>query len=251
MAPLTPRYRELTDRLAARIAEGEFPVGSLLPGEHRLAQEFGVARGTVRSALAALARRGIVAPRAGAGWIVQSSLHTQGLAAFGSFAQWATGRGMVPGGRVIDEREAPATAEEARLLRTAQGSPVLRITRLRSLDGHVVMIERSLYPESVAPAIRGLDPQTPSYAAVLSAAGHTEAIGSHRIDAVAASSEDARLLGVRRSSPLLRVHRQAFARDGRPIDLSEDRYLPGSVSFEAVSAASLGGAPGPWTRTLA
>ncbi|OCG74225.1 GntR family transcriptional regulator [Microbacterium sediminis] len=249
MSP-TPRYREIAERIGARIAAGEFPVGSLLPGEHALAREHGAARGTIRNALAQLGRRGIVAPRPGAGWIVQSSLHTQGLSAFGSFAQWAAGRGMVPGGRVVDERETPATAEEARLLRTAQGRPVLRITRLRSLDGHTVMVERSLYPEWVAPAIRDLDPHTPSYAAVLSAAGHAEAFGSHRIDAVAASSEDARLLGVRRSSPLLRVHRQAFARDGRPIDLSEDRYLPGSVSFEAVSSPSLGGAGGAWSRTI-
>ncbi|MGM7669164.1 GntR family transcriptional regulator [Microbacterium sp. A93] len=243
-----PRYRHVADRLAQRIADGEFPVGSMLPGEQALAGEHGVARGTVRSALALLARRGAVSSRPGAGWIVQSSAHTQGLAAFGSFAQWAKNRGLTPGGQVIQEQESHATADEARMLRIAQGSFVLRFTRLRSLDGHVVMIERPVYPAWIAAALRGLPVDTPSHAAVLEAAGHGEVFGSHRIDAVAASSEDARLLGVRRSSPLLRVRRQAFARDGRPLDLTEDRYLPDAVSFEASSTSDA--QPGGWTRTL-
>lgn len=243
-----PLYRRVADRLAHRIGDGEFPVGTLLPGEQALASEHGVARGTVRSALALLARRGVVAPRSGAGWIVQSSSHTQGLAAFGSFAQWAHNRGLTPGGHVVSEVESAATAYEARLLRIAQDSPVLRFTRLRSLDGHVVMIERPVYPGWVAHVLRRLPVDTPSHAAVLDAAGYGESFGSHRIDAVGASSEDARLLGVRRSSPLLRVRRQAFARDGRPIDLTEDRYLPDSVSFEASSTSDA--RPGGWTRTL-
>ncbi len=243
-----PLYRHVADRLARRIADGEFPVGTLLPGEQALAAEHRVARGTVRSALALLARRGVVSPRSGAGWIVQSATHTQGLAAFGSFAQWAHNRGLTPGGLVISQEEGAATADEARLLRIAQDSPVLRFTRLRSLDGHVVMVERPVYPGWLAHVLRGLPPDTPSHAAVLDAAGFGESFGSHRIDAVAASSEDVRLLGVRRSSPLLRVRRQAFARDGRPIDLTEDRYLPDSVSFEASSTSDA--RPGGWTRTL-
>jgi GntR family transcriptional regulator len=243
-----PRYRHVADRIAQWIADGELPVGSMLPGEQALASEYSVARGTVRSALALLARRGAVSSRPGAGWIVQSSAHTQGLAAFGSFAQWAKNRGLTPGGQVIQEQESQATADEARLLRIAQGSLVLRFTRLRSLDGHIVMIERPVYPEWIAAALRGLPVDTPSHAAVLEASGHGEIFGSHRIDAVAASSEDARLLGVRRSSPLLRVRRQAFARDGRPLDLTEDRYLPDAVSFEASSTSDA--QPGGWTRTL-
>lgn len=235
-----PRYRDVAHAIAQQVEDGTFPVGSVLPGEHRLAAAHGVARGTVRNALTLLQRRGVLEPRQGAGWIVRSSSLTQGLAGFGSFASWARGRGLTPGGLVVAEDTTPATADEARLLRVPRGADVLRITRLRTLDGHTVMVERCAYPPHVAPVVRDLPRDTPSYAAVLAAAGLAEEYGSHRIDAVAASSEDARLLGVRRSSPLLRVTRQAFARDGRPIDLSEDRYLPGTVAFEARATASAG-----------
>lgn len=171
---------------------------------------------------------------------MQSGSLTHGLSGFGSFASWARSRGLTPSGLVVAEDISPATAAEARLLSVGVGADVLRVVRLRALDGQTVMIERSCYPAHVASVVAGLPRDTPSYAAVLADAGFGEEFGSHRIDAVAASSEDARLLGVRRSSPLLRVKRQAFARDGRPIDLSEDRYLPGTVAFEAQASASSG-----------
>lgn len=250
MAEHPPRYRIVADLLADRIAGGTYPVGSLLPGEQALAAECGVARGTVRSALAHLARRGAVASRPGAGWMVQSSLHTQGLASFGSFAQWARSRGMEPGGRAVARERTAATAEQARMLRIPQGSELLGFIRLRTLDGQVVMIERSLYPGWLAPVLSGVADDAVSHAEILAEAGHGEAFGSHHIDAVAASSDDARLLGVRRSSPLLRVRRQAYARDGRPLDFSEDRYLPGVVSFEAASSASGADGAGAWSRSV-
>ena len=62
--------------------------------------------------------------------------------------------------------------------------------------------------------------------------------GNHRIEAVAASSEEARLLGVRRSSPLLQVRREVFAKDGRVVEFGVDRYLPNTIAFEAQAAGT-------------
>ncbi len=226
------RYREVAADLDRRIAAGDFPVGVRLPSEQSLAAQHGVARGTVRHALATLHRRGVVAPQRGAGWIVQSPIRAQGLVGFRTFAQWARARGMQPGGLIVERAEVPADAPLARRMRLPAGDVVLRLTRVRTLDGQRVMVERSTYPSWVAPSLRGVPDDVPSIGAVLADAGHEEASGTHRLDAVAASSDDARLLEVRRSSPLLLVDRHAFARDGRTLDMSEDRYLPGTVAFE-------------------
>ena len=53
------QYARLADHLAARIAAGEFPPDSRLPGERELSQEYSVALGTVRRALGELAGRGL------------------------------------------------------------------------------------------------------------------------------------------------------------------------------------------------
>jgi DNA-binding LacI/PurR family transcriptional regulator len=68
------RARPLTDGLAGRlrqaISEGRFPDGRL-PGERTLTATFGVSRGTVRAALAALERDGLIVPVHGRGTLLR------------------------------------------------------------------------------------------------------------------------------------------------------------------------------------
>ncbi|WP_422769029.1 GntR family transcriptional regulator [Plantactinospora sp. WMMC1484] len=59
MSP-TPLYVQLADLLTKRPQDGEPAAGQLLPSETQLRQEYGVARGTVRSAVALLRERGLV-----------------------------------------------------------------------------------------------------------------------------------------------------------------------------------------------
>lgn len=56
----TPPYIQLADELQRRIEAGVYKPGQPLPSEESLRQEFGVARGTVRRAVALLRERGLV-----------------------------------------------------------------------------------------------------------------------------------------------------------------------------------------------
>ena len=53
-------YIRVAEALAARIAAGTIPPGSRLPPEKALADEFGVAYGTVRRAMDVLREQGLV-----------------------------------------------------------------------------------------------------------------------------------------------------------------------------------------------
>ncbi|MCZ9343045.1 GntR family transcriptional regulator [Streptomyces sp. TRM76130] len=61
--PVTP-YRQLAEILRARIARGDWVEGRPIPSENRLVQEYGLARTTVRRAIAVLVDEGVV-------WTVQ------------------------------------------------------------------------------------------------------------------------------------------------------------------------------------
>ena len=63
-------YVQLADDLAAKIAAGDFPVGSRLPNEAELAETYEVARMTVRRALDVLRERGLVRTLHGRGSVV-------------------------------------------------------------------------------------------------------------------------------------------------------------------------------------
>ncbi|MEO3745285.1 GntR family transcriptional regulator [Plantactinospora sp. B5E13] len=62
-----PRYRQVADELRRRIMSGAIPPGSILPSESALIEEFGVARGTVREAIALLRTEGLAVTEMGRG----------------------------------------------------------------------------------------------------------------------------------------------------------------------------------------
>lgn len=66
-----PRYQEVANDLRGRLAKGEFPVGSLLPGISAFQDEYDV-RGlnTIRQAQAILQDEGLIEPVQGKGTFV-------------------------------------------------------------------------------------------------------------------------------------------------------------------------------------
>jgi len=68
---VTRLHREILDILLARVANGDYPVGTLLPKEEALAEEFEVSRGTAREALRALEERRVAMVKHGRGARVQ------------------------------------------------------------------------------------------------------------------------------------------------------------------------------------
>ena len=63
----TPLWSRLAQTLAGDILSGRLPVGSLLPTEAQLMNDYGMSRHTVRSALAELVHLGLIrrSPRRG------------------------------------------------------------------------------------------------------------------------------------------------------------------------------------------
>ncbi len=73
-------YASVARDLAARIAQGEFAVGSRLPTERILSQHYKVSRPTIREAVIALEVDGLVQTRMGAGVYVTSQSPRDGQA---------------------------------------------------------------------------------------------------------------------------------------------------------------------------
>lgn len=67
------RYAQVTEALSGAIANGDYPVGSVLPNELELAKQFGVSRSTVRAAMKELQALGLVSRKKSAGTRVESA----------------------------------------------------------------------------------------------------------------------------------------------------------------------------------
>ncbi|MCT9079096.1 GntR family transcriptional regulator [Streptomyces fulvoviolaceus] len=229
---MAARHEEIADELRRAIDREEYTVGSLLPAETELAAHYGVSRGTVRQAVAALTAEGLIGSRQGARRVVLASRRSQSFEELRSFAQWARAMGREATGQVVAQEYRPAAAEDAVRLQLPVGIEVLHVLRVRGLDGEPVLLERTVYADWISSAVESIEPDCPSVTQrLLDDTGLVFAYGEHVIDAVAAGARDAELLLVRRSSPLLRVRRVTTTRDGRPVEWSDDRYRSDAVSF--------------------
>ncbi|MGW0552896.1 GntR family transcriptional regulator [Streptomyces sp. NPDC002926] len=234
----TSRYLEIADAVRRSILGGEYPVGARLPSESDLAARWSASRGTVRQAVAVLASEGLIGSRQGARRIVLRHERRHSFAELNSFAQWAEGMGYEISSRILTRARRPATPAEASRLSVTAGSPVLYVIRLRLLDGEPAMLERTAYAEWVAPAVEELPEDCLSIMnSIAGQHGIVAQYGEHLIDAVAAGSVDARLLRVRRGSPLLRQRHLTCTATGRPIEWTDDRYVAGSVTFSVSNSA--------------
>jgi GntR family transcriptional regulator len=68
-----PLAAQVEAAIAARITGGEFAPGDRLPTEHELSAELGVSRATIRTAVGALARRGLLVSHQGRGSFVTAA----------------------------------------------------------------------------------------------------------------------------------------------------------------------------------
>jgi GntR family transcriptional repressor for pyruvate dehydrogenase complex len=77
------RVEEIVRRLEMALLDGTFPANARLPSERVLAEQYGVARNTVREAIQRLSARGLVRSRSGSGAFVTDELRTSSTSLWG------------------------------------------------------------------------------------------------------------------------------------------------------------------------
>jgi GntR family transcriptional regulator len=202
-----PAWAQIEARLAERIAGGGLAPGERLPPERALAATLGVSRMTVRQALDALARRGLVERGVGRGTFVRAARPELRLdGPLGLTAELA----------------AQGLRAEARVLLAAVEGEELHVRRVRSTGGRPLVLEDSWLPADRFPGLLERDLSGSVYA-LMRAYGGEPVRASERLSAVAAG-EDAAPLGVRPGAPLLLVEREAVAADGVRVERARDLH---------------------------
>jgi GntR family transcriptional regulator len=220
MSEFVPRYFTIEQSLRARIAGLE--PHAALPSDAQLCEEFGVSRMTARGAVQRLVHEGLVYRVPGRGTFVAPARANRTASHILSFSDEMRRRGRRPSSRLVERTIRQATAEEARRLSTGD---VLVLRRVREADGEPVALETAVFPaERVGPLLDG-DVEHVSVFATLAAAGLVPTAGRAAIGAEAATAEDARLLGVKRGTPLLVERRLINDQTGAPLESTESRYV--------------------------
>jgi GntR family transcriptional regulator len=223
-SPPVPRHAAIAQALREEILSGELAPGSALPSEAQLSARFGVSRGTVRHALAALRSEGLIVGGRGRAPVVRRPGLSQSFDQLVSFSLWARLLGRTPGAKTLELARRPADAQAARHLGIDRGSPVFEYKRLRLLDDEAVMVERTTMIAAVGRLLLDCDLDHGSVYEQLGERGIEFSEAQQTISAIAAGGEDAALLGIPRRAPLLEVRRRAMDPTGLPLEWAIDRY---------------------------
>lgn len=221
--PGQSRYAALADALRHRIVAGQWTPGTPLPAETSLAQEHGVALGTLRRALELLSDQGLIERRHGKGTFVRGGLAGATMLRFFRFG---SGDGEVPQSRILARQSVAASAEVARRLGMASGDPVLRLNRLRSLGGQPCLLEDIWLPlPTFAPLL-----ETPPaewgdllYPMFADRCGVAISRANDEIGFAPLSAAQARHLGLPAGHPGVTVTRQAYDLAGRCVEMRNTR----------------------------
>lgn len=214
-----PYYAQLKELLRQEFDRSWKP-GERMPGEVVLCERYGVSRTVVRQALADLEGEGRVVRRKGQGTFVAARKVDESLfqSLTGLFEDVeARGHRLVSEVRALEFR--PAPAEAAAELGVPEGSPVLYIERLRSIDGEPWVLTATYLPHDVAPGLLGEDLTERSlYALLEDKYGVQLDHGRRLVEAVPASPAVAEALGVEERAPILLLHSTAWDVGGRPVE---------------------------------
>ncbi|KAB2350083.1 GntR family transcriptional regulator [Actinomadura rudentiformis] len=235
MATTHPLYERIEKRLRARLDAAAD--GDLLPSEPQLAKEFGVARMTVRAALAGLER----VP--GKGTFVRKAAPARPVGTLLSFHDETLAAGRTPSSRVLyAARRAASPEERANLYPAGAPQDVIAISRVRLADGLPVALEHAAFPADLDTLLTA-DLEVDSLHATLRRLGRNPTLGSSVLTARTAD-DDAAELGVSPTTPLLVETRSILDQHGDPLEYTiscyvADRYAL-KVDFTVAAPAPTG-----------
>lgn len=214
-----PYYFQLKRLLLDEMDAGRWAPGDQVPSEPSICDHFGVSRTTVRQALAELEREGRIRREKGRGTFVAEPRSTWLLQSTAGFFEEATRLGHTVRSQVLDRDVRPLPDWAASALDSEAGQDGLRLERVRSIDGQVVMHVVNFLPIEYADAVQEADLETSSlYATLRKAYGLNVSGGRRVIDAVPADEQVAELLGIELGQPVLSVEASSWDDRMRPFE---------------------------------
>jgi GntR family transcriptional regulator len=225
----SPLYQQIKGLILQSLQSGEWKPGEAIPSEMDLAARFRVSQGTVRKAIDELSAENLVVRRQGKGTFVAT--HAEQQVQY-RFLKLQPDSGNVqsegPAERtIIDCKRLRASAEVARALSLRSGDPVLQVRRVLAFSGVPTILEDLWLPGTPFKGLtaeRLSDYHGPMYALFETEFGVRMVRADETIRAVNPDAEQAQLLNVTVTAPLLSVERVAYTYNDTPMELRRGLY---------------------------
>jgi DNA-binding GntR family transcriptional regulator len=231
-----PYYHQVKEAVKALIADGELEPGDMLPSEYSLSEQLSISRLVVHRAYRELVAEGLLIRKRAIGTFV-APLTKHSFTVTGplfSMTEDLSIDALKPSNKVRLKEVIAASEEIGNGLKLSKDSPVIHIRNLRLAKQLPFAIEEMYFSFDRFPALADLDLNNRSVYATLEKlydAHPQEALDL--IFADSASSEEARLLGIDKGVPVMRVKRTSTDRSGLPVEYSKIVFHASRYQLEA------------------
>lgn len=223
-----PRYQRVAATLQNAIARGDHPVGSLLPPEPQLCEQFGVSRHTLREAVRILCEMGLLVRQQGVGTRVKRTQPQDRFVAtldsLGDLMQYTQETRL----NFLGSRWLAVEPPLSDWLECAPGERWLELDTYRSpLGEDVPLVHMKVYVrpecEAIVDELHTSDGRAWIYGLIERHGGESIVQVRQAVSALAMPRDSARVLHVKAGSPALQVRRQ-YAGQERVLSMSVNLY---------------------------
>lgn len=220
-----PLHAQLKDVLKQTIERGEYK--ERIPSEQELIRTFAVSRTTVREAVAALVRDGVLQKIHGKGTFVRSHRVNEWLGSLRGFTETIEGMGMKPGIRLLRH----GVRRDPRVGKILGASTYYAVERLRFADDEALALERTHYPLEIGLRLAKYDLNTVALYSVLEADGVILRSAEQKITAAMPTKADAMMLEIDTSTPVLATERIIWNPGGKVVEYSRTIFRADKYAF--------------------
>ena len=222
----SPLYQQIKSLLVRDLQGGLWQPGQVIPSENELATRFKVSQGTVRKAVDELAAENMLVRRQGRGTFVAT--HAEQATQY-RFLRLTAENGSAPElqRQLLECRRMRAPAEIARQLALAPGEATVQLRRLLLAGSTPVVLDELWLPGG---RFQGLTVERlrawrgPLYRLFEAEFAVHMVRAEEKIRAVAATADEAALLGLPVGSPMLSVERLSFTYGDTPVEVRRGLY---------------------------
>jgi GntR family transcriptional regulator len=218
----TPLYVQFEESVRHKIDNEEWPLNSMIPSENELSRTYGISRMTVRSVLNRLVMAGLLYRVPGKGtYVSEAKIESSPLSWMGIREQLER-MGYETETKLLTAELVSTSTRIAKLLEIKPGATAYLVKRIRYVKGVPLSVHTSYIPQEVSPDLERQDLEGKQLCDILTDEYNCRiARQVETLESITASAEEAELLGVSTSFPLLLLENRVYNSNQVPIEYSK------------------------------